>query len=60
MMTYVGADCGETYASAIASASPLFSADIPSDCEKQVGGVSNLQASVLTMIGATSLLLLGR
>lgn len=59
VLTYVGADCGDTYASAIASASPLFSADIPSGCEEQTGGVSSLQVSVLTLIGATSLLLLG-
>ena len=60
VLKYVGGDCGDNYANAIANASPLFSVDIPSDCEKPVGGVSNLQASVLTMIGATALLLLGR
>ena len=59
-MKHVGADCGDTYAKAMASAAPLFSVDIPSGCEAQVGGVSNLQASALTMIGAGALILLGR
>lgn len=60
VMKHVGADCGDTYAKAMASAAPLFSVDIPSGCEAQVGGVSNLQASALTMIGAGALILLGR
>ena len=58
MMEHVGMDCGGAYADAIATAAPLFSFDIPSGCDGPVGGVSNLEASVMTMIGAAALLLL--
>lgn len=59
VMTHVGTDCGKPYAEALVTASPLFSKEIPSNCEP-VGGVSNLQASLITMIVAGILCLLGR
>ena len=51
-MEHVGKDCGKSYAEVIVHASPYFSLEIPSNCEKSVNGVNRIQASVLTMIGA--------
>lgn len=53
LMMHVGEDCGEPYAKVMAQASPLFSKEIPSQCESgPAGGVSSLQASIITMIVA--------
>ena len=57
-MKYVEPACGKEYAEALVDASHLFSEEIPSNCE--VSGVSTLQASVMTLIAAGSLLILGR
>ena len=51
--------CGKPYADALVEASHLFSEEIPGNCEP-VSGVSIMQASVLTLLAAGSLLILGR
>ena len=49
-------DCGEAYADAITNAAPLFIGG----CDGPEGGANSHEASVMTMIGATALILLGR
>lgn len=59
VMMHVGKACGKPYAEALVDASPLFTTVIPGNCKPSTGGVSNLQASIITIIFTGILCLLG-